>query len=176
MPLPGARAQPAAAAPHPHPRSEPAAAAATPPGPWRSSSSWWGLTVPGAGGCLRALAPQPWDRGARLWLAQSALRTPWGSSSSHLATTTAHRCPPPHTSCPHYPPPSLSPQRCSPLLSPPPGEGREGAWQGLDLCSCYPAPRTRSLQEERGPRRCPAAPCLSRPAQPLLSPPPLRVT
>lgn len=89
-----------------------------------------------------------------------------------LATTPAHRRPPPHTSCPHYPPPSPSPQRCSPLLSPPPGEGREGAWQGLDLCSCYPAPRTRSLQEERGPRRCPAAPCLSRPAQLPLSPPP----
>lgn len=93
-----------------------------------------------------------------------------------LATTPAHCRPPLHTSCPHYPPPSPSPQRCSPLLSPPPGEGREGAWQGLDLCSCYPAPRTRSLQEERGPRRCPAAPCLSRPAQPPLSPPPLGET
>lgn len=111
---------------------------------------------------------------------------PAGRSQLSLARVPRGRCvsPPPqptaapqlHTSCPHYPPPSPSPQRCSPLPSPPPGEGREGAWQGLDLCSCYPAPRTRSLQEERGPRRCPAAPCLSRPAQPPLSPPPLGET
>lgn len=120
---------------------------------------------------------------------RSRLRRALAASSSHAfragAAPRRHPSPPPPPT-PHLLPaqPAALPLRAvrlSLLSSPPPGEGREGAWQGHGLCSCCPAPRTRSLQKERGPRRCPAALSLSRPAPPpppplLLSPLPLRET
>lgn len=100
-------------------------------------------------------------------------RTSRGGAACPFPGHPAHSGPLSHTSCPHHPasPPTLSSPSLRPLPSPP-DEGREGAWQGRDLCGWDPAPRTPSPPEEPGPGRCPAAPC--RPSRPV--PPPLGET